>query len=184
TNALSHPRPAPHDLQALADLSGQVPIVVIVSGPSAGHGARAAPLADCGMMVDGRWALFTAVPPLVAAATGEVFDKQTLGGTAVHARQSGLVHLVAAEQRHAPELARRWLGYLAPGCTPDGPEGERDLPELYDLIPPNPRTPYDMRAVVEVLADAESALELQAGYGTSMLTTLARLGGRSVGIVA
>ena len=184
TNALAHPRPAPHDLQALADLSGQVPIVAIVSGPSAGHGALAAPLADCVIMVDGPGALFTAGPPLVAAATGEVVDKQTLGGTAVHAGQSGLVHLVAADQRHATELARRWLGYLAPGCSADVPEGERDLPELYDLIPPNPRTPYDMRAVVDALADAGSVLELQAAYGASMLTALARLGGRPVGIVA
>ena len=96
TNALTPQRPAPNDLQAMVDLAGVVPVVVVVAGPSAGHSALAAPLADHVIMVEGSGCLFSAGPPLVAAATGERIDKQQLGGVATHAVRSGLVHEVAA----------------------------------------------------------------------------------------
>ena len=89
---------APNDLQELARLSGQVPTVAVVMGVSAGHGALTAPLMDFTVMVEGA-AMFSAGPPLVAAATGEEVGKEELGGTAVHTVESGVAHNAAAGRR-------------------------------------------------------------------------------------
>jgi acetyl-CoA carboxylase carboxyltransferase component len=190
TNALTPQRPAPNDLQAMVDLAGVVPVVVVVAGPSAGHSALAAPLADHVIMVEGSGCLFSAGPPLVAAATGERIDKQQLGGVATHAVRSGLVHEVAADDRAALAAVRRYLSYLpsaAGAAVPDAggtDTGERSLETLLDLIPPNPRVPYDMRAVLAETVDGGTLLEVAPDHGSSLITALARLGGRSVAVVA
>lgn len=190
TNALAPHRPAPNDLMALAELAGLVPTVSIVTGPSAGHGALAAPLSDFVVMVDGAAALFAAGPPLVADATGEQGTKEELGGPAVHAVASGVAHNVAADVDDALAQARRYLSYLPsnawqhPPAGDTGDVGERVLTELLDIVPPNPRRPYDMRAVLACLFDAGSLFELQPAYGSAVITALARLGGRAVAVVA
>ncbi|WP_127783188.1 carboxyl transferase domain-containing protein [Rhodococcus sp. X156] len=194
TNALHPHRPAPNDLQALSELAGLVPTVAVVTGPSAGHGALAAPMSDYVVMVDGDASLFTAGPPLVAASLGEQVSKEELGGPAVHAVASGLAHAVAADVEEALELTRTYLSYFPTNAwsrTPDaGPAegnddvGERVLEELLDLVPPNPRRPYDMHAVLAELVDEDSLFEVQPQHGPSMITALARLGGTAVAIVA
>ncbi|MFT4082136.1 MAG: carboxyl transferase domain-containing protein [Nocardioides sp.] len=191
TNALHPHRPAPNDLQLMADLIGRVPLVVVVAGPAAGHSALAAPMADHVIMVVGTGCLFSAGPPLVAVATGEEIDKLTLGGVEAHAIASGLVHEVAADDRAALDGVRRFLSYLAAGdgaavSTPaaSGDVDERPTDALLDLIPPNPRAPYDMRAVLEATFDRGSLLESGPDHGGSLITTLARLGGRPVVVVA
>jgi acetyl-CoA carboxylase carboxyltransferase component len=190
TNALEHYPHAPNDLQALAALSGRVPIVAVVMGASAGHGALAVPLADYALMVEGA-ALFAAGPALVAAATGERVDLETLGGASVHAGGSGVVHDVAASDAEALERARRYLSYLPsnawqwPPLAISGPDtGERCLDEILDLIPADPRKAYDARDVVALCADAGSVLEIEARFGPSMLTAFARLGGEPLAVVA
>ncbi|MEV0810972.1 carboxyl transferase domain-containing protein [Micromonospora sp. NPDC050200] len=191
TNALAPHRPAPNDLMALAELAGLVPTVSIVTGPSAGHSALAAPLSDFVVMVDGPAALFAAGPPLVAEALGEQVSKEKLGGAAVHAAASGVAHNVARDADEALGLARRYLSYFPssawrhPPVNGEGADvGERVLTELLDLIPPNPRRPYDMRAVLASLVDAGSLFEVQPAYGSGVITALARLGGRAVAVVA
>lgn len=191
TNGLHPQRPAPGDLPALTDLAGLVPTVTVAVGPSAGHSALAAPLSDLAIMVNPDGALFTAGPPLVAAATGEEVSKADLGGTAVHTEDSPVAHLVAADDEHAIVLTRRYLSFLPsnaweyPPVVTGGVDLQpRSLEELLDLIPPDARRPYDMRGVVEALADAGSTLELQPRHGASIMTVLARIGGRSVAVLA
>ena len=194
TNSLAAHTASPNDLQALADLAGLVPTVAIVHGPSAGHGALTAPLADFTVMVEGSGALFTAGPPLVAAATGEKVDKHTLGGSAVHCAISGVAHNAAPDDAAALRLARRYLSYFPSNAWSRPPyagasEGNPDVlarpvDALLDVIPPDARRPYDMRAVLAEVFDAGSLLEIQPGYGASILTTLARLGGHAVAVVA
>lgn len=190
TNALATHRPAPNDLQALVELAGLVPTAVVVTGPSAGHGALAAPLADHVLLVEGDGSLFTAGPPLVKASTGEVVTKEELGGGAVHAEASGLVHEVAPDARSALRAVRRWLSYLPPNAwahppSAPGPDtGERLLERVLDVVPPNPRRPYDMHLLLDELVDAGSLLEIQARHGRSLITALARLGGRPVAVLA
>lgn len=190
TNALHPHRPAPNDLQAMVDLAGLVPTVAVVTGPSAGHGALTAPLSDHVIMVAGQGALFTAGPPLVKASLGEVVDKETLGGASVHGTHSGVAHEVVADVRSALAAVRRWLSYLPssawehPPHVPGVDTGPRSLDALLDLIPPNSRQPYDMRAVLTELFDAGSVTESQPDHGASVITALARLGGDPVAVVA
>lgn len=204
TNGLRAQRPAPNDLQLLADLAGAVPMVAVVTGPSAGHGALAAPLSDFTVMVRDRGALFTAGPPLVRAATGEQVTKEQLGGPAVHAEASGMVHNVADDVDEALRMVRRYLSYFPSnsngvsggsgdclcgsgsdadtGADPDC--GPRRLDALLAVIPPDARRPYDMTEVLTELMDRGSVMEIQPGYGASMITALARFGGRAVAVIA
>ena len=179
----------PNDLLALADLSGQVPMVCLVLGASAGHGALAAPLSDVTIMTASA-SMFTGGPPLVKAATGEEVSKQELGGARVCAEVAGTAHLVAEDDAHAIALARRYLAYFpiqrasAPPVR-EGPDaGPRRLDEILRVIPANDRRPYDVHRVLELLVDAGSLFELQPDYGAALVTALAFLGGRAVAIVA
>jgi len=180
----------PNDLQALAELSGLVPMVCLVLGPSAGHGALTAPLSDFVVMTRAA-SLFSAGPPLVKDAVGEDVTKEELGGPAVHVDTSGVAHNLADDDVGAIGLARRYLSYFpanawsAPPVVTSGTDrGPRRLDDLLEIIPPNPRKPYSMRAVLERLADTDSLLEIQPSYGPSIVCALAHLGGRSVAIVA
>src|SRR4030095_16612890 len=108
---------------------------------------------------EGCW-LLSAAPPLVKEATGEDVTKDDLGGTAVHTTVSGVAHNAAPDDRGALDLARRYLGYFpsTAGQTPPDLAGAddtapRELDALTDLIPAAPRRGYDVRRVVELLAD-------------------------------
>ena len=172
-------RPAPTDLALLVDLVGQVPTIAVVHGASAGHGALTAPLCDFVIMVEGQGQLFVAGPPLVAAATGEQIDKETLGGSHVHLA-SGVAHLGAADDHEALRLVRCLLA-VGETASPQQPSESRSLTEL---IPANQRVPYDMRLVLDALFDAGSVLVLQDRFGASLITAFARLHGAPVAVVA
>ncbi len=192
-NAFERRGREPNDLQALVEASGRIPLVAVVMGPSAGHGALAAPLMDHVIMVEGA-CLFTAGPPLVEAATGEKVGKEELGGTAVHTALSGVAHDAAPDDRSALERVRRYLSYfpanawehppvVVPGAAADD-TGRREVGSLADVIPADPRRGYDVRRVIEVLADGGSTMELHAAYGRAVVVALARLGGEPVAVVA
>lgn len=178
----------PGDLMGLAELSGVVPLVSLVLGASAGHGALTAPLCDFVAMTETA-SIFAAGPPLVRSATGEDVTKEVLGGPAVAIEAGGVVHNLVADDGEAIELARRYLGYFplnawAPPPRRDGPDTDRRTVDILGLIPPDPRQPYPIRPVLAELVDAGVLLDVQPGFGPSMVTVLAHLGGRSIAIVA
>src|SRR5206468_1227568 len=109
TNARTSRRP--NDLQGLAELSGQVPMVCLVMGPSAGHGALTAPLCDSVVITEAP-SLFTAGAPLEKAATGEDVTKEELGGPQIDIDQSGVAHNLAVGDEAAIDLARQYLSYF------------------------------------------------------------------------
>lgn len=192
TNALHPHRPAPNDLQAMADLAGLVPTVSVVCGPSAGHGALAAPMSDFVVMIEPHASLFTAGPPLVESSLGEKVSKEDLGGAAVHAVQSGIAHNVVRDVDAALEAVRRYLSYFPSSAwsrtqsagTDSAASAPRVLDRILDILPPNPRIPYDMGEVLSLMVDEETLFEIQPGHGSSVITALARLGGRAVAVVA
>ena len=179
----------PGDLQGLAGLSGQVPLVCLVLGPSAGHGALTAPLCDFAVMTESA-SIFAAGPPLVKAGTGEDVTKEELGGPAVAADLAGVVHNVVADDVEAIDMAREYLTHFPPNAAGSppfraGPDtGPRRLDQLLDLLPVDARRPYPVRPVLEALCDDGAFLDVQPRFGRSMVTALAHLGGRSVAIVA
>jgi acetyl-CoA carboxylase carboxyltransferase component len=173
----------------LAELSGSVPMVCLVLGASAGHGALTAPLCDFIVMTESA-SIFAAGPPLVKSATGEDVTKEVLGGPQVSADTSGLVHNVVADDVEAIALARRYLAHFPLNAWEhppwrDGPDtAPRRVDALLELIPPDPRRPYPIRPVLEELVDGGELLDVQPTFGRSVVTVLAHLGGRSVAFVA
>ncbi len=178
---------SPTDLIAQAQCSGRVPLVTAVCGASAGHGALVAPISDFSV-ISGTGAIFTAGPPVVYESLGEQVSKEDLGGPLV-ATRSGLVHNAAADDAAALDLLRLYLSYFPSSAwsyppDADDDDGTRLVPELLELIPRNGRQVYDMRRAIETVCDAGSVFEVQPGFGPSLITALARLGGHPVAIVA
>ncbi len=174
-------RPAPTDLSLLADLAGVVPTIAVVHGASAGHGALTAPLCDLIIMVRGQGQLFVAGPPMVAAATGEQIDKESLGGSDMHLA-SGVAHLGADNDHHALALVRELLSLL--GAVVAAPHPPSQTVSITQLIPSNQRVPYDIVAVLEAVFDGGTVRVVQELFGTSMVTAFARLNGAVVAVVA
>ncbi len=179
---------APGDLQLLADLQGRAPIVAMVLGSSAGHGALAAMFADLVIMAEGS-SLFSAGPPLVKAAMGIDTSAEQLGSALLHTRDSGVAHQRCASEAECFSLARRFLALLAePDAATNAADpaasAPRPVPGLLDIIPPAVAQPYDMRRVLGELVDTDSLLELQPDYGRTLVAALARIGGRSCMLIA
>ncbi len=194
SKALERHVPGPIDLQRLAEASGIVPTVSLVAGASAGHGALTAALSDFVVIVEGQGALFTAGPPLVKASIGEVIDKHALGGSDVHGRVSGVAQLAVPDERAGFEAVRRYLSFFPSSAFERPPwrgseQGNDDvaprrLDPILDLIPANARRPYDVRPVIELVADRGMALEIQPEFATGVVTTLVRIGGHAAAVVA
>jgi acetyl-CoA carboxylase carboxyltransferase component len=179
----------PGDLQGLAELSGRVPMVCLVLGASAGHGALTAPLSDFVVMTETA-SIFAAGPPLVKSGTGEVVTKEVLGGPQVAAEAAGVVHNVVVDDVEAIRVARRYLSYFPLNAWEPPPfqngsdTGPRRLDQILELIPPDPRRPYPILPVLEALVDDGQVLEVQPRFGRSIVTALASLGGQAVAMVA
>ena len=178
----------PNDLQAQAALSGLVPMVCGVMGPSAGHGAITALLCDFSIMTPDA-AIFTAGPPVVEASLGERVGKDELGGPAV-AVAAGTVHNTAVGDGDMLAQIRAYLSYFGssawerPPAVDTGDAGPRRIAEMLDLVPRAGKRAYDMGAVVEAVVDGGRTLPIQPGYGPSIICALARVGGEAVGVVA
>ncbi|MCY4427557.1 MAG: carboxyl transferase [Halieaceae bacterium] len=174
---------APGDLQLAADLKGQVPVVTMILGTSAGHGALTGMFADFIVMTEGSH-LFTAGPPLVRASLGIETTPQALGSARMHTTESGVAHNFAATEAEAMDMARYFLSLLPsragdplPVLTDSDSAAPRSVDNLMDIIPPQVNQAYDMREVLNCLVDAQTLFELQPGYGCSLITALARMGG-------
>jgi acetyl-CoA carboxylase carboxyltransferase component len=125
----------------------------------------------------------------VQAATGEEVAKEELGGAAVQTA-SGVAHNAAPDDRAALDLVRRYLSYFPTNAWEQPPHraghdtGRRSLDAVLDVVPADPRKPYDVREIIELLVDVGTVLEAQPAFGRTVVTALARLGGDAVAIVA
>ncbi|MBH0122556.1 acyl-CoA carboxylase subunit beta [Rhodococcus sp. NPDC003382] len=179
----------PTDLLAQARCSGKVPMVTAVLGPSAGHGALVAPVADFAIM-SRQGSIFTAGPPVVKMSTGEDVTKEDLGGPGV-ALASGVIHNVADTDEDVLDEIRRYLSYFPPSAwsypqmtEPDEYSNPRETPELLDIVSRDNRRTYDMRTVIDVVFDTRDWFEVQPKYGEAIICALAHLGGHPVAVVA
>ena len=166
-------------------LSGIVPQISIVSGASAGGGAYSPALTDLIVMTEDA-AMFLTGPGVVREALGEEIDAASLGGPRVHDR-NGVCHLVERDEASAAARVRSILGYLPAVAGGAPPRHEASEPELEDpsvVVPREPRRTYDVRDALRGIVDGGSLLELCPRWARNVVSTLARLDGRPVGIVA
>ncbi|HZE06795.1 MAG TPA: acyl-CoA carboxylase subunit beta [Solirubrobacteraceae bacterium] len=166
-------------------LNGVVPQISVVSGASAGGGAYSPALTDLIVMTEDA-AMFLTGPGVVREALGEEIDAAGLGGPHVHDR-NGVCHLVERDEASAAFRVRELLSYLpsAAGQTPPRAESvDAAAPDPGAYVPAAPRSAYDVRSALEGIVDADSMLELCPRWARNVVTALARLDGRPVGIVA
>jgi acetyl-CoA carboxylase carboxyltransferase component len=166
-----------------------VPVAAAALGPVAGLGAARVVASHFSVIVRGTAQMFVAGPPVVAAAMGESPDKEELGGARIQT-QAGAIDNEAADEDDALDQLKAFLSYLPdsvweapPAAASDDPPDRREE-ELVSIVPRERRRPYDVRRVLELVFDRGSAFELGARYGRSLVTALARLGGRPVGVLA
>jgi len=162
-------------------VSGKIPQISVVLGPAAGGAAYGPALTDVVVLgPEGR--VFVTGPDVVRSVTGEDVDMLRLGGPEPHGRRSGVVHVVASSERHALDEGARLASLL-------GDLRELDVTAVTDsnleaLLPENPKRAYDAHPLVDGILDDGSALELHPKWAPNIITTLGRLGGRSVGVIA
>ena len=182
--------PGVDGFETSAALLGQVPVVCAVTGSAAGGPAGRAILSHWSVMVAGTSQVFAAGPPVVERSLGQKLTKEELGGSRVAVDTAGTIHDVAKSEDECIAMIRRFLSYMPQNVWQLPPVGPRDdLPEraedaLASIVPRNRRHPYDMRKLVQLVADTGSVFEIQARHGRAVITQLARLGGRVVGIIA
>ena len=146
-------------------------------------------MSDETVIVKNQGTIFHGGPPLVKAATGEVVTAEDLGGGDVHARTSGVVDHLAEDDAHALAIVRSIVDTLerpAAASIPVHPveEPHEDPHTLYDVIPADTRTPYDVREVIRRVVDASRMHEFKQLYGETLVCGFARIWGHPVGIVA
>jgi acetyl-CoA carboxylase carboxyltransferase component len=174
----------------VAEQMTTIPVVGVALGPCAGFAAVKVAMSHFSVMVKGTSQVFAAGPAVVAAGLGDTVTKEQLGGSAVHARGSGVVDNEASTERDAVDQARRFLSYLPsnvfelPPVAVNHDNPRRADEALASVVPRNSRKPYPMRSIVASVVDAGSQLELGRSHGRSQITMLARVDGRTVGVTA
>ena len=170
--------------------SGVVPQISVVMGPCAGGAVYSPAITDFTIMVEGSSYMFVTGPNVVRTVTHEEVDSEYLGGATTHTTKSGVAHLSAADEAAALDSVRAILAHLPQNnlaeprrSTTSDPVDRMD-PHLDSIVPDDPRLPYDMRDVIDRVVDDGDFLEIQPGWAPNILIGFARLGGRSVGIVA
>jgi acetyl-CoA carboxylase carboxyltransferase component len=171
-------------------MSGVVPQVAALMGPCAAGTAYIPGLADFVPMVSGRGSMALAGPHLVRAAVGEDVTQEELGGARVHCRKSGVGDLEVADDEECIARIKEYLSYFPSHCEEPPPSRpvtdpiDRCEDALLDILPDSNRKPYDMYDVIRLIVDDGDWLDLKPKWARSIITCLARMGGRSVGIVA
>jgi acetyl-CoA carboxylase carboxyltransferase component len=171
-------------------MSGVVPQVAALMGPCAAGTAYIPGLADFVPMVKGRGSMALAGPHLTKAVTGEDVTQEELGGSRVHTRVSGVGDLEVDSDEECIEAIRSYLSFFPQNCEEAPPRREVSDPidraddELLDILPDSPRKPYDMYGVIERIVDDGEWFDLKPRWARTIITCLARMGGRPVGIVA
>ena len=166
-------------------LSGRVPQISIITGQSAGGGAYSPALTDWVVMTE-ESSMFLTGPAVVREALGEDVDAATLGGTRVHGR-NGVCQFVAADDADAGRLARNLLGYLPSHSGVPAPRGDRRPAGGGDpsaTVPLEQRRVYDVRDVITAIVDGGEMLEISSAWARNLVTAMARIDGRPVGVIA
>ncbi|HEY7813673.1 MAG TPA: carboxyl transferase domain-containing protein, partial [Nakamurella sp.] len=174
--------------QAIMSGQGIAQIAAVLGSCTAG-GAYVPAMSDEAVIVRNQGTIFLGGPPLVQAATGEVVTAEELGGGDLHARISGVTDHLADDDAHALQIVRSIVGTLAPRAARPWEVAPTEPPSyepesIYDVVPTDPRTPYDVREVITRLVDGSQFQEFKALYGATLVCAFARIHGHPVGVVA
>ncbi len=173
-----------------ARLSSQnIPQVAVVMGSCTAGGAYVPAMSDETVIVREQGTIFLGGPPLVKAATGEIVDAETLGGADVHTSVSGVADHFAENDQHALSIARDIVGHLnrrkqLPVAIREPREPLYPAEDIYGVVPPDTRQPYDVREIIARIVDGSELHEFKARYGKTLVCGFAHIYGYPVGIIA
>ncbi len=169
--------------------SGVIPQISAIMGPCAGGAVYSPAMTDFTIMVEDTSYMFVTGPNVVKTVTNEEVTSEELGGASTHSTKSGVAHVTSGNDIECLEDVKKLLSYL----PQSNKEVAKKLPYtledearevLSDIVPDNPNKPYDMHAVIGGIIDEDSFYEIHKDYAENIIVGFARLGGRSVGIVA
>ncbi len=170
--------------------SGVVPQISAVMGPCAGGAVYSPAMTDFIFMVEDTSYMFITGPEVIRTVTHEEVSMQELGGASTHNAKSGVAHFASPNERESLHSIRELLGFLPSNNMEDSPvrptsdDPNRRDEKLNSLVPDNPNKPYDIKDVITTVVDENYFLEVQKDYARNIVIGFARLGGRTVGIVA
>ena len=170
--------------------SGVIPQITIVVGPCAGGAVYSPAITDFIFMVKDVSLMFITGPKVVKAVMGEDVTVEQLGGAEVHSQVSGTAHFIADNEEECMQIVKKLLSYLPPNnseyppTVDTGDDPNRMDESLADIIPTDPRKPYDMHDVIARVVDKGEFLEVFPHFAQNMITAFARLNGRTVGLLA
>ncbi len=169
--------------------SGVIPQISAIMGPCAGGAVYSPAITDFTIMVDKTSYMFVTGPNVIKMVTNEDVTSEDLGGAMTHNEKSGVGHLVASSDQECMLFIKKLLSYLPQNNTEDAPDVtctdpiDRRDPRLDNIVPDNPKQPYDIKDVINMVVDDGEFMEIQPYYARNIVVGFARLGGQSVGIV-
>ena len=170
--------------------SGVVPQISAILGPCAGGAVYSPAITDFVFMAKNTSHMFVTGPNVVKTVTHEEVSMEELGGADTHASKSGVAHFACENEVEVLQNIRKLISYLPLNNLDDPPESEQQSSsniaqeELNALVPENPNKPYDMHRVINIISDKDSFFEVHADFAENIIVGFARMGGKSVGIVA
>ncbi len=172
-------------------MSGVVPQVCVLFGPSAAGGAYIPAFCDIVIMRDGNASMYLGSPRMAQMVIGEDVTLEEMGGARMHTGVSGCAHQLVKSDEEGIALARRYLSYFptnwesqAPPVAPLPPGASREGSDIASVIPADENKPFDMLALIGALVDEDSLMQVHARWAKELIVGYARLDGHAIGIVA
>ncbi|HET7628801.1 MAG TPA: acyl-CoA carboxylase subunit beta [Bacillales bacterium] len=169
-------------------LSGMIPQVCVLFGPSAAGGAYIPAFCDINIMVDGNASMYLGSPRMAEKVIGEKVTLEEMGGAKMHCTVSGVGDYLAADETEAIEAAKRYIRYFPQNykerpktADPAAPKAGRSVSEI---VPEHQNAPFDVKELIEAIIDEGSFFEIKKRFAPEIVTGLARMDGKAVGIIA
>ncbi len=170
--------------------SGVIPQISAILGPCAGGAVYSPALTDFIFMVEKTSHMFVTGPEVIKTVTHEDVTKEELGGAITHASKSGVAHFTGSDEETTLMMVRELMSFIPsnnmeepPAKICSDPEDRSD-PSLNEVVPVDPNKPYDIKDIIHKIIDDEHFLEVQPHYAANIVVGFARMGGKSIGIVA
>ncbi|WP_139891590.1 MULTISPECIES: acyl-CoA carboxylase subunit beta [unclassified Bacillus (in: firmicutes)] len=170
-------------------LSGKIPQICLLFGPSAAGGAYIPAFCDIVVMVEGNASMYLGSPRMAEMVIGEKVTLEQMGGAKMHCSVSGCGDVLVSSEQEAIEYARKYLSYFPANFAEKTKSTEEKLPQvsdktIADLIPQNQNAPFNMYDLINQLIDEDSFCEIKKMFAPELITGLARMGGKPIGIIA
>ena len=170
--------------------SGVVPQISAILGPCAGGAVYSPAITDFIFMMKANSYMFVTGPEVIKAVTMEEVTMDDLGGASAHTAKSGVVHFVADDEKHCLLMIRELLSFIPSNNRENPPiyktkdSVDRKVKKIEELIPVNPKLPYDIKDLINEVVDDNYFFEVQSNYAQNIVIGFARMGGRPVGVIA